>query len=162
MFLNIDEKVKKIPKLTKFQTVGVVANFLTEQFIKRDFATKKMNIGECEDIIEKNMIEIVFIENNIYEEDHQWYDFTLRDTVEYFKKLNVNIIIINNGESNQLIDTECFQINISRNQIEPVYDISTLTIPMMINEKIINPTEGKKTKDIIFLNLDEQESELSE
>ena len=156
------EKGNKIPKLSKSQTVGVVTNFLTEQFIKRDFKTKKMNIGECEEVIEKNKIEIVFIENNIYEEDHDWYHFTLDDTLEYFKRLNVNIVIINHEEDMGLIDEECFQMNISKNAMTPVYEKNMLTTPMLFNENILNPAESKKTKDIIFVDFDGHEAELSE
>lgn len=154
------EEGKKIPRLSKFQNVGVVTNYLTEQFIKRDFTTKKMNIGECEHVIEKNKIEVVFIENNIYEEDHHWYDFSIKDTVEYFKRLNVNIIIITHEGNFELIDDECFQINISQNQMSPVFEQSVLTIPMLFNEVVFNPVEIKKTKDILFVNLDKQDAEL--
>lgn len=152
-------EVNKKPKLSQGQIVGIIANSSTENIINRDFKTKKMNIDECEDLIESNNIEIVFIENNIYEEDHDWYDYTFEDIVEYFSKLNINIIIINTSDDLTILDNKYFQINFTSKYKEITYTESLLTSPLMINEKKINPINDKKLVDIALLNLEETQQE---
>lgn len=153
----------KKPRLSKFQTVGVLTNFLTEQVIQRDFITKKMDFGECEDLIEKNKIEVVFIEKQLYEEDHPWLGFNLDERIQYFKKLNVNIIIINNSDDTKIIDKECFQINVSVDNSDNFsYTNDALMTPILINERKYNPIDSKKIKDVLIIDLNSKETELSD
>lgn len=145
--------------LSKGQKVGVITNYSTEEFLKRDFITKKMNLGEYVELVQKEQIEVVFIEKDIYEIDHQWYGLKLEGIVDSISILNVNIVIIDNTNDNENIkEYPCLVMNESSEDIRLVDN--KLHMPYLLNEKILNPTRVKKTIDLIVIKFTEFNSEL--
>ncbi|WP_462420192.1 glycosyltransferase [Salinicoccus sp. Marseille-QA3877] len=147
-------RVNKKPLLNKDQTVGVIANFFTEQLLKRDFKTKKMLINDVLDLLEENMIEVVFIECNIYEEDHDWYGYSFKEMADYIEKFNVNVIAVNSDQLENYNDY--FQLNFSSKHKECEIEGNIISMPLMLNEYMFNPIETHRKKhDILFFSLGE-------
>ena len=152
-----------LPKITdlllsKGQKIGVITNYSTEEFLKRDFVTKKMNLGEYVELVHQEQIEVIFIERDIYEIDHQWYGLKLEEIIESIKKLNVNIVIVDNTLDNESIeDYPCIFMKEDREDIQ--LQNYKLHMPYMLNEKLLNPTKVKKNIDLIAIKFIEFNSE---
>src|SRR5699024_609223 len=144
----------KKPLLNKGQTVGVIANYFTEQLLKRDFKIKKILINDVLDVLEKNMIEVVFIETNIYEEDHDWYGYSFKEMADYIEKFNVNVIALNSYETDK--NNDYFQLNFNSKYRECKIEGNVISMPLLLNEYIFNPIEThRKNQDILFFSLGE-------
>lgn len=144
----------KHPNLQRGQVVGVVTNYFTEQFLKRDFRTKKLMSDDILEVIEDNRIEVVFIETYIYEEDHSWFGYDFSQIIEEIKKYNVNIIEVNVNDFLPNTHRNAFyRLNLDSTVESIESDADSTTLPLMINEKLINPIDDKKSKDILFVRI---------
>lgn len=145
--------INKRPLLSKGQEVAVISTYLTEQMIVRDFSVVRLSPTNYEEKIMERNIEVVFIDSSIYEKDHTWYKFETKTIIDLIRKLDVNIIIVNNDDTKQYVDDEYFHINIYQNNKDIDLNHNILSIPVVLNENLFNPINDNPKLDVLYFHI---------
>lgn len=145
--------INKRPLLSKGQEVAIISTYLTEQMITRDFSVVRLTPANYEETIMERNIEVVFIDSYLYEEDHKWFDFDTKTIIDLIRKLDVNIVIVNNDDSKKYLDDDYFHINISQDNVEIELTYNALSIPVILNENLFNPINDNPKLDVLYFNI---------
>lgn len=137
--------------LTEEDNIGVIMNHFSKQLFTKEFNLESLPSDNFLEVIEKNNINIVFIEPIIYETDHPWYSKNFKALIKFLELLNVKVICVKNY--NDIVPEEfdtMFSITIKDNIEVIEREANGIVIPLLANEQIFNPIENDKKLDIIY------------
>lgn len=137
------------------ENIGVITNFLTEQTLARIYNTYPIPVENYIEFIRNNNVEKIFIELDIYEQDHEWYKGNFSDLLNAAELLNVDVTMINFDDDPIQESIEQFKIiNINSTYND---DLDNNNFPILINEEIYNPRNNKSVFDILYFGLPEDQ-----
>src|SRR5699024_209488 len=131
--------------------VGVIVNYFSEQILKRDYELYSLIPINHEKIIKKYNMKTVFIDGDFLTSTNNWNDCRLEDIINQLKKLNVDIYLINNNNLSNMHYNNVKNINFDLNLENNNEDINEITLPLLINEHLINPITQSLKYDILFV-----------
>lgn len=134
--------------------VGVIVNYFSEQILKRDYELYSLIPINHEKIIKKYNLKTVFIDGDFLTSTNPWKDFRLEDIINQLKKLNVDIYLINNNNLSNMHYNNVKNINFDLNLENNNEDINEITLPLLINEHLINPITQSLEYDILLVKTD--------
>lgn len=133
---------------------GTIVNYFSEQLLERDFTTKRIPFETYAEYISENDIDIVFIDNMIYESDHSWFEKEIKLLLYHLEKTSIKIVVIKNTrEQIKQLFKGLFIWEIG--DYEKIsYSYNQLKTPVLLNEYLYNPINNKKTIDILLVKFD--------
>ena len=133
------------------ESIGVITNLLTEQTLTRMYNIYPIPAENYIAYIRNNNVEKIFIELDIYEQDHEWYKGNFSDLLNAAELMNIDVTIINFDDG---FIQESIQQFKSIN-IKPGYnnELSKNEFPILINEEIYNPVNNKAVFDILYFGI---------
>lgn len=134
--------------------VGVVATHFSEQLLSQAFNTFNISEENFEAEISLYGLDTIFVDNYIYEADHQWYKKARGHLVNYCKNNDINLVVIKNTTNvvNQTFK-KAFIMEIDPNIEKYEYDGMVLKVPMLLDTTLFNPIDSKKTRDITYYSV---------
>lgn len=131
--------------------VGIVTTLFSEQMINKSYNTINLSYENFQDEISLYGLDTVFIDNVIYESDHEWYKKNRGYIVNYCKNNGINIVLIKNTTTklNQTFK-KAFVMEINPHIDKYKYEGMVLHVPMLLDTNIFNPIDSKKNRDITF------------
>lgn len=139
-------------KKIRNDNVGVIVNYLSKQFLNRHYNLFDVPPANFVDYLILNNIETIFIDNYLYEEDHNWYGKEINGLIAHAKLNNIKIIIIkNNSESiyNNYLDFPVIEITLNDKTINTK---KRVFLPLIIDEHVFNPIDAQKKNDILYIS----------
>lgn len=134
--------------------IGVIATLFTEQYLEKTYSINQINHKNFEVDIELNNIETVFIDNDLFESDHQWYKKNRGAIINYLKNNNKTIIVIQNTTKEiASIFKRSFILKINHKEVDYKNHGHYLEAPLLVNESYHNPNSSKSKTDIVYLNI---------
>src|SRR5699024_6656188 len=82
---------------TNKDKVGVICTYLTKQFLERDFNLYQLPRTDFVEYIKVNDISVVILDNDIYENDHLWFEKDLGGLLSYLKLESIKVYIVKNS-----------------------------------------------------------------
>lgn len=130
--------------------VGVITNYFSQQFLKRDNPIFEVPYDNFVQYLNVNKIDLLIIDNDLYEADHTWFGKEISGIIANCKLNNIDIVFIKNSEKPLNNQYKGFPIiNIVLNKVE-VSQKFTVNIPLLIDESLFNPIKTVKTMDVIY------------
>ncbi|WP_462420191.1 hypothetical protein [Salinicoccus sp. Marseille-QA3877] len=149
--LDIQNYYKNYPNLTHDENVGVITNYVTEQMLSSDFNTITIPNENYERTLQKYKIRTLFIEYDIYEVDHPWFEKEIVSIINHFNNKGVNIIIVSMIDDILPYEIQKFpEFIIDYQAHQASYKNNKLTIPLCLNETLFNPQDNKFDTDILY------------
>lgn len=136
----------------KNENIGVIVNYFSKQFLNRQYNIFQVPTSNYVDYINLNEINTIFIDNDLYETDHIWFNKEINGLLAHCKLNNVTIILIKNTSKkivNTLLDFYHIDLNLY-NSLE-TYD-KGMSIPIIVDETRYNPINLNKKLDILYLS----------
>src|SRR5699024_11526783 len=117
---------------------GTIVNYFSEQLLERDFTTKRIPFETYAEYISENDIDIVFIDNMIYESDHSWFEKEIKLLLYHLEKTSIKIVVIKNTrEQIKQLFKGLFIWEIG--DYEKIsYSYNQLKTPVLLNEYLYN------------------------
>src|SRR5699024_6646754 len=132
-------------------SVGIVLTSLSEQFVKESFNTFILTPDNYKEEIELFDIDTVFIDNDLYEKDHEWHNVNRGHIVNYLKSENINLVVIKNTTLEvKTVFNNAFLMMFNPNITEYIYKNNILNVPLIIDTEFNNPVELNKNIDILY------------
>lgn len=136
---------------TENDSIGVIMNHFSEQLFTKEFNLETLPSDNFLEVIEKNKIDIVFIEPIIYETDHPWYSKNFKALIKFLELLNVKVVCVKNYRD--IVPEEfnsIFSITI-KDDIKVIKEESNeILIPLLANELTFNPIENEAKLDVLY------------
>src|SRR5699024_4840112 len=104
------------------------------------------------DYLTINNLDTVFIDNEIFEVDHAWFNKEISGLLAHAKLNNIKVIIIKNTSKNlknTLLDYPAIEIcttykeNNSENRVK---------LPVILDESVFNPIDSVKSIDVLYVS----------
>lgn len=118
--------------------VGYIDTYLTEQKLSDITNSLSNSFKNYKDIIKNKTISYSIIDNDIYENDHEWFKKNTTDSLSRAKAFDIKVFIIKNTNKNIKKEFTKFTCIEDRN--------------LRINQRKFNPIDIIKTIDVSFLN----------
>lgn len=132
------------------EKVGVISGLFIEQMILKNHDVIKIPKNNIVNTLKEHSIKKVYIETNIYETDHEWFNENTEDLQVILESMNIEVVYISFEKEN---------VSLSRfNQliIKDVEDIgNNQSLPYLVNEHIHNPKGTSKKNDVYFLKAED-------
>ena len=77
----------------KGKNAGMITTFFSEQILSHDYEILRINFKDYEKQIVSSEIDVLFIDNDIYEDDHEWHDRSLENIIEFSYDRQIEIIV---------------------------------------------------------------------
>ncbi|TVT28882.1 hypothetical protein FO441_00965 [Salinicoccus cyprini] len=136
-----------------YKNIGIIANYLSKQFLEKDFNIFQVPNSNFREYMEINEIELLLIDNDIYENDHIWFGKELGGFLAHLKLHEIKVIVIKNSQKSILnLFYEYPIIEIDIDHKEKTQNYNSVTIPIALNEHKFNPIKSIKKIDVIYLN----------
>jgi len=143
-------------KWEEFETknsIGLITNLLSEQFVSQSFNTKMLSFENYIEEIELYDIDTVFMDNDLYEKDHVWHKKNRGHIVNYLKNNNINLVVIQNTMKEiSSVFKNSFLIKINPEIEDYQFHKDRLDIPLLVDTNIYNPINSHKNRDIIYFS----------
>lgn len=134
--------------------VGIVTTLFSEQYLSNSYNLLRLSNENFIEDIELNGIDTVFIDNDLFESDHEWYRKNRGNLINYLKNNNKNICVIKNTTLEVAQIFKKAFVMIVNPQIDSyLYNQFILEAPILVNQNIFNPIDSKMTSDIVYLNI---------
>lgn len=149
MYKNID--LLENSRLSLNDNVGIISNYVTEHIFSQGLELYQLPLNTFHSILETKDIKTVLIEDNIYEGDNEWFNQSYSLLLSELKNMNINIIVISTVD--RIIPEELqfySKIIIDYNLTTTSISDNTISIPIVVNEKEINPVNNTGDIDIIY------------
>ncbi|WP_020006132.1 hypothetical protein [Salinicoccus albus] len=135
-------------------SVGLITTVLSEQFLSQSFNTKLLSHENYIEEIELYDIDTIFIDNDLYERDHDWYRKNRGHIVNYLKNTDINLVVIQNTTLEvSSVFKQYFLIKINPEINDYEFREGRIEVPLLINTDNYNPINSQKNKDIIYFNV---------
>lgn len=134
--------------------VGIISTIFTEQYLLKSYNLHVIKHENFSEDIELNGVETVFIDNDIFETDHPWYKKNRGHLINYLKRNNKTICVVQNTTkpiANIFKQAYILQINPESN--EYINHGYILEAPLLVDEHIHNPISSKQKEDITYMNI---------
>lgn len=153
--LDLEKLVFNFIGVSKKEKVGFIGNYVTFEILSNYFniidLSERKNINSNENESIKNLI----IESDIYEQDNMYYEISNEEIRNNLN--NFNVYSISTGPSNDIevsnsdiyIDSEISDVTIKDNK---------LYLPILINEKIYNPSNSDNKFELLIFYLNESDN----
>lgn len=116
--------------------------------LMHDYEIIHIDKHKYEEVIHRNNIKKVIIDNDIYELDHAWYDESRDSLLSYLKSNYIKTTVIKNSQKNlDRVFLEC-EVFKSRKDQNDNFDSSHI----LLNEDLFNPMDTIKNIDIVYLH----------
>lgn len=132
--------------------VGVICTYFTKQFLERDFNLYQLPSTDFIEYIDVNNISIVVLDNDIYENDHLWFEKDLSGLLSYLKFRNIKVYILKNTTKkipNTYLDYTV--IEFTHEALTKENQLNSVKLPILINERKINSVNKVKSLDVVYM-----------
>src|SRR5699024_5265229 len=102
--------------------------------------------------IDVNNISIVVLDNDIYENDHLWFEKDLSGLLSYLKFRNIKVYILKNTTKkipNTYLDYTV--IEFTHEALTKENQLNSVKLPILINERKINSVNKVKSLDVVYM-----------
>lgn len=132
--------------------VGLITTKFSEEFIEKSYKAIHLSVENFQEEVELNNIDTLFIDNDLYESDHEWYRKNRGHIINYFKNNNnKNICVIKNTSADVFtIFKKAFILEIEPSFSEYKITDFYLQVPLVLDTSIYNPINYEKTIDITY------------
>lgn len=136
----------------KNENIGVIVNYFSKQFLNKQYNIFQLPTSNYVDYINLNEINTIFIDNDVYETDHKWFNKEINGLLAHCKLNNITIILIKNT-SKKIVNTllDFYQIDLNLDNSVETYD-KGIRIPIIVDEIQYNPINLNKKLDILYLS----------
>lgn len=134
------------------ENIGVIVNLFSKQFLNKQYNIFQIPPSNYVEYINLNEINTIFIDNDLYERDHKWFNKEMNGLIAHSKLNDIEIIVIKNTAqkiSNSLLDF--YHININLEKRIEIFE-KELTLPIIVDERQYNPIDSHKKLDILYLS----------
>ena len=145
-------------ELLKVDKVGIIANSIFTHMLSTEIETVILPPVNYEKYIENQCLNTVVIEPGIYEQDHPWFNKDTVNLIKYLNEKSIELIIMTDvyksipdkflGFKSIVIDNNIKEVTLNGN---------TITMPLLVNEKFLNPKGSSLEKDIFYFKFDDIE-----
>ena len=134
--------------------IGFIGTMFTEQFLRKSYELISIGYKNFKADIELNNIDTVFIDNDLFESDHEWYKQNRGNIINFLKNSSRNIVVVKNTTKDVAnIFKRAYILNISINNNSYINHGFQIDVPILLNEKYFNPIGSKYKNDIVYLNI---------
>src|SRR5699024_144316 len=117
-----------------------------------DFNIYQLPRTDFVEYINVNDISVVILDNDIYENDHVWFDKDISGLLSYLKLKNIKVYLVKNTTKkipNTFLDYTI--IELTDEFLTSEHHIDSIKIPILLNERIINSVNKSKSVDVIYM-----------
>src|SRR5699024_4828613 len=139
----------------KENVIGFIGTYFTEQALDLNDNIIKLTEKNYDEKVDLYDIDLVYIDNDIYEKDNEFFNNRLLfKTIKFLQREDIKINIVQNSEKplkNQFDGFETLKFNLD-SQLKDS-EISN-ELPPLVNYKLINTTKTTNKKDILILSIE--------
>lgn len=134
--------------------IGIVTTFFSEQLLSSAYDLIHLSHENFREEISLYGIDTVFIDNVLFEADHEWYKQSRGHIVNHCKNNGINLVVIKNTstEVNQTFK-KAFVMEINPHINKYKLNELVLEVPMLLDTNVFNPINSKKNRDITYYSV---------
>lgn len=141
-------------ELESENSVGLITTLLSEQILSQSLNTHSISFENYIEDIELYDIDTVFIDNDLYENDHEWYKKNRGFIINYLKNNGINLVVI----KNTTLEVNSVFKNAFLMQLNPDIDDyqlanGILNLPLLVNTDAYNPINSHKNIDVLYFSV---------
>lgn len=148
--------LKSLERLTvKHTQVGIITTYFSKQFFSKYLNLYEIPSININEYIEINKITAVIIDNDLYEEDHNWYGREVGGLLSILKLYNVELFFVRNSDkqiNNTYREHTVINIDINKEVAENNFHNRNIDVPLIVDEVRYNPVNSIKKIDTLYLN----------
>src|SRR5699024_857131 len=136
---------------SKSENIGIITNSITEQLFSRDYKLIKIPYDNFEVFLKTIQVDLVILDNHIYEIDHPWFEKDYKDLMCILQHKEI-LIVKNDSYPLSKLFMKYNILNFELNTTEIVRKDNITITPLLVNEMLFNLAYTIKKNDIVFLN----------
>src|SRR5699024_8974787 len=135
-------------------SVGIITTLLSEQLLSHSLNVKSLSFDNYVEEIELYEIDTVFIDNDLYENDHSWFKRNRGLIVNHLKNNGINLVVIKNTTLDvSPVFKNAFLMQLNSEVGNYKINNGILDVPLLINTDSYNPINSQKNTDIIYFSI---------
>src|SRR5699024_4600452 len=146
-----NNELRDFPNLIENENIGFISNFVTEEILSKNLNAFQLPFENFEKIIKTKNINTLFLEDSIYETDHEWFGKNYDTLLSELENSGVQIVVVTTSERDiprSLMN--CPKLIIDHQATTPGIKDNCIVMPIVVDELRINPANNTEEIDIMY------------